>query len=133
MVVKHDDLALRIDRLGHLVALFLRVAKELAEHPLDVFERMVVAIPQDDVVPRNLPLLALGLRFFGSATIVAAWSSSATTVSSESMHVTSVRLACGIERHQSDQAPAVVEAAARRIILYAHWAITGSSRANGQR
>ena len=58
---QHDHLALRVDLFGHLVALLLRVAEQLAEHPLDVVVRVVVAVPEKHVVARHLALLALGL------------------------------------------------------------------------
>src|SRR5262245_13247381 len=61
-----DDFAFRIDLHGHLMASFRRVAEELVKHPLDVFVRMVVAVPQDHVIARDLVLLlfAGGLGFW---------------------------------------------------------------------
>ena len=47
-----DGLALRIDLFGDLKALFPRMAEQLLHHFDDIVIRMVVVVPQDDVVTR---------------------------------------------------------------------------------
>src|SRR6476619_5221608 len=58
---EHDDFALRINRLGHLVTLLWRVPEQLADHAFNVFIGVSVAIPKDDMVPRYFALFALVL------------------------------------------------------------------------
>jgi hypothetical protein len=59
-----DRSAFGVDGLGKFVALFRLVAEKLAEHFLDVLERMAVAVPKDDVVSRLASALPHGSALF---------------------------------------------------------------------
>src|SRR5690606_2589376 len=61
---KHDRLAAVGDLVGKLVSLFHGIAEEVMQHEYYKLIRMVVVVPEDDMI-RRLPLwLPLGLCFF---------------------------------------------------------------------
>src|SRR6516225_3239751 len=57
-----NDSALSIHFFGHLVAFFRRMAKQLAEHSLDVLVTVPVTVPEDDVVARHFALFLFRFR-----------------------------------------------------------------------
>ena len=62
---EHDRPAAGVDFLGDLKALFHRVAEQLLHHGDHVLERVVVVVPEDDVVAR----LPLGLLCLASSAL----------------------------------------------------------------
>ncbi len=61
---EHDGAAIFVDAFGDLFAVFLGVSEQFAEHRFDIVERVVVRVPQHNVVlwhlafcPLCLPLL----------------------------------------------------------------------------
>lgn len=64
---KDHGFAVVVDRFGDFHALFMRVPEELAEHLFDVGERMVVAIPKEDVVLWDAVFLLLRSLLLGGS------------------------------------------------------------------
>ena len=61
---QHYGSAVLVNTLGDLTALLLLVPKQFAEHSFDVFERMIIAVPQQNIVARLPASFSLHLPFF---------------------------------------------------------------------
>lgn len=56
---QHHRLAIRVHLLGNLMALLLLMAEKFAEHLLNIVKSMSIAVPQEHVITRLPPTLAL--------------------------------------------------------------------------